>query len=425
MAKTVVKAQFGIILVLAAIYFLQAATPLRLHPDTVVLLSVAETAAHGGGYLYHGQPTVFPPGYPTLLAFLIRVNLARVWVIVSLNVMFVMTGLLLFRYLFREMGFSESFVLGVCMLSLLSFVFVKYSAIPLTDLFFFCASMCGLTLMKRMMASEFSWRRLIGTVALVIASVCIRRIGVALIPALLYAVVFQSEVQLHMARLSFRRKAAIILVAASVATSFGAIAIAWGVRTASTLLDLSAILKGHVLLDAVMGIMSFRLKELGEIGVNLPYPALPQIVQGCIPIIGALVFLSIIAGIAWRKEFGIVETYFVSYMAIVLVWPFYDPRFWLPVIPFLIAYSGLALKRLVQGKIAMYIVEGYVMIFVLMGTLTLASNTRLSFSGSRFGDFYTEGRYHSTYCAVWHCKDLDAAKVDLDAMHLLRYYKQN
>jgi len=276
-----------------------------------------------------------------------------------------------------------------------------------------------------MMASKFSWRRLIGSVALVIASVCIRRIGVALIPALLYAVVFQSEVQLYVARLSFRRKAAIILVAASVAASLGAISIAWGVRTASTLLDLSAMLKGHVLLDAALGVMSFRSKELGEIAVNLPYPALPHIVQGCIPIIGALVFLSIIAGIAWRKEFGIVETYFVSYMAIVLVWPFYDPRFWLPVIPFLIAYSGLALKRLVQGKIAMYIVEGYVMIFVLMGTLTLASDTRLSFSGSRSGDFYTEGRYHSTYCAVWHCKDLDAAKVDLDAMHLLRYYKQN
>jgi hypothetical protein len=269
MTNKVVKAQLGVILILVAVYFLQAATPLRLHPDTVVLLSVAETAEHGGGFLYHGQPTVFPPGYPTLLALLIRLNLAHVWVIVSLNVMFVAIGLLAVRSIFRSERFSESAVLAVCILSLLSFVFIKYSAIPLTDMLFFCISLCGLALMKRSVASQFSWNRLIGSVTLVIAAVCIRRIGVALIPALLYTLVFQSGMRDYVMRLSFRMKATNILAADSVG-----VAIIWAVRTTSTLQDFTLVLKGNTVVDSVPGILMFRLKELGEIAVNLPYFAL-------------------------------------------------------------------------------------------------------------------------------------------------------
>jgi hypothetical protein len=413
----VVKAQLGVILILVVIYFLQVVTPLRLHPDTVILLSVAETAERGGGYLYHGQPTVFPPGYPALVAFLIRVSLAHVWVIVSINVVFVVIGLLAVRYILVSTGDSESSVLGVCILSLLSFVFIKYSAIPLTDTLFFGVSMCCLALMKKSVSSPPDWRRLIAIVVLVIASVCIRRIGVALIPALLYTVIFPSSRELYL-RLSVGIKAAILLVGAS----FGAVII-WVVRTTSTVQDFSSIVKAHTVMDSALGILMFRLKELGEIAVNVPYVALPWMVQESIPVIGILAFALVLAGVAWRKERGLIETYFISYVAFILVWPFYDPRFWLPVIPFLIAYAGVALKRLVHAEVARQILAVYVMMFVTMGLVTLASNTVVSFSFSGFADTYGAGQYHSTYCAVWHCNESDSTVVDLDALHLLRYYK--
>src|ERR1035437_1351297 len=213
-------------------------------------------------------------------------------------------------------------------------------------------------------------------------------------------------------------KAAIVLVAASVGA-----AIVWAVRTTSTLLDFSVVLKGHTVIDSVVGILGFRLKELGEITVNLPFAALPRMVQDILPVIGILALSLVFAGVAWRKQFGVVETYFSSYVAVILVWPFYDPRFWLPVIPFLIAYSGVALRRLIQSKIVLYVFEGYVVIFAVMGLGTLAADTTVSLSGPGFADAYTNGRYHSTYCAVWHCKEVDLAKVDLDALHLLHYYK--
>lgn len=82
-----------VLLVLVAAYFLQVVTPLRLHFDSIVLLSSAETASRGGGFLFHGQPTVFPPGYPALVAALMRLHIAYVWVLISINIVFVLLGL--------------------------------------------------------------------------------------------------------------------------------------------------------------------------------------------------------------------------------------------------------------------------------------------------------------------------------------------
>lgn len=382
------------------------------------MLSVAETVEHGGGFLFHGQPTVFPPGYPALVAILIKLNLAHVWVLVSVNVIFLAIGLLALRHILKSYFFSEHSALGVCILSLLSFVFIKYSAFPLTDLLFFCVSMCCLAVMKNTALSPFSLRRAIVSAVLVITSICIRRIGIALIPALLYMVIFQSGLRLYVMRLSLRMKAASMLVASSVA-----VAIVWAVRTTSTLRDFHRALNGHTVIDAAIGILAIRLKELGEIAINLPFDALPRVVQDIVPFIGFLAFALAFGGVASRrKQFGVTEAYFVSYAAVILVWPFYDPRFWLPVIPLLIAYSGLSLRRLMRREIVAYICEGYMLMFVVLGLVTLASTTVMSFSGPRFTDGYP--LYHPTYCAAWHCKEgFDATKVDPDALHLLRSYK--
>jgi hypothetical protein len=41
---------------------------------------MAESAAHGGGFLDDGEKSVFPPGHPAMLAFLLRLGLAHPWV---------------------------------------------------------------------------------------------------------------------------------------------------------------------------------------------------------------------------------------------------------------------------------------------------------------------------------------------------------
>ena len=417
---SLVRIQLGVILMLVAIYFLQAATPLRLHPDTLVFLVVAETAEHGGGFLYHGQPTVFPPGYPALLALLIRLHMAHVWVIVSLSVLSLVTGLFAVRYLIRAEGFGEDVALGVCTLPLLSFVFVKYSAIPLSDPLFFGLSMCCLAAMKRPRSSGFRLGRTIAAAVLLIASVCVRRVGVALIPAAVYLLLVEYDVRAHVMRLSPRMKGAAVLIAAAASALVGCV-----VYRTSTLRDFTGALKDGALSDMAVRIVTQRFKELGQIALNVPAAALPQNGQNILLIVGVLVFALVCGGVrSRRKEFGVVEAYFIAYVAIIFVWPFADPRFWLPVIPLLIAYSGLSLRRLAQGEMARAFLQGYVVLFAIMGLVVLAGTTALSFSGPGFPDAYAYKEFRPTYCAAWHCQGgFDATKVDQDGLYLLRRYK--
>src|SRR5579862_4317463 len=84
-------------------YLFQMVTPLRLDADTVVLLSVADSVAHGGGFLIHGRPTVFPPGYPAFVALLQRLGFAHNWVFVGFNVLSLFVGLWAVSHVLRRM----------------------------------------------------------------------------------------------------------------------------------------------------------------------------------------------------------------------------------------------------------------------------------------------------------------------------------
>ena len=67
----------ALLLVLAFCFVLQVVSPLRLNTDAIVLLSMGESGAHGGGFLDDGLKTAFPPGYPALLALLLSLGLAH------------------------------------------------------------------------------------------------------------------------------------------------------------------------------------------------------------------------------------------------------------------------------------------------------------------------------------------------------------
>jgi len=139
----------GVLLLLAICFGLQVFSPLRLNTDAVVLLSMAQSAAHGGGFLDSGQKTVFPPGYPAALAVLMRASLVHSWVIISLNLVLLAGGLVAaYRLLLRDFCENRTVVMTFCSLFLLSFVVIKHSAIALTDVPFVCFAMWCLDAMS-------------------------------------------------------------------------------------------------------------------------------------------------------------------------------------------------------------------------------------------------------------------------------------
>jgi hypothetical protein len=106
--------------------------------------------------------------------------------------------------------------------------------------------------------------------------------------------------------------------------------------------------------------------------------------------------------------------FFISYSGLMMVWPFYETRFWLPVLPFLVAYTGLSMRYLVRKGISAHLFEAWVLGFLIMGLRTLAFGTVVTFSGASIGD-----------CAAGYCQrgfDSNQA-VDPDALRVLQAFR--
>ncbi len=118
-------------------YLLQARSPLRLNTDSVVLLSIGASVADGHGFLYRGEATHFPPGYPAMVALLDRLGLASSWSFILLNCAFLGVSLVA-CYLFcrNPLGLAPSASAGACCMVMLSFVLVKHVTIPVSDVAF-------------------------------------------------------------------------------------------------------------------------------------------------------------------------------------------------------------------------------------------------------------------------------------------------
>ena len=135
---------------------------------------------------------------------------------------------------------------------------------------------------------------------------------------------------------------------------------------------------------------------------------------------GFILFALVFIGLATRrKRIGTTEVYLVSYIGILFMWPYADARFWLPVIPLLIAYSILAIERL---RIPRIVITAYCIIFAALGFAAIVYSTRISFAGSAFPDQYSGGSLKSTYCVAFQtCRDSgDLSPLNAEAMQMIR-----
>lgn len=403
-------------------FLLQIFTPLRVNTDAVTLLSMADSAAHGGGFLEDGGRTVFPPGYPALLAVLLRLGWAHSWVIVGLNMLFLALGLLAAFYLLNEEFFADrAAVVMICCLFLLSNVVVKHFTMPLTEGPFFFFAMNCLFLMRKALDLTSNRRFVVLFCAAFLsaaAAIAIRRIGVALVPPLAFTLLRSRQLTSFWRALSSRSKAAVLAVHVVVVAAFVA-TLAFTSYWRTFINDA----KYRYQIIPLSYLPSYRLKEFGELFVNFPLYRMPASLQALVPLMGFPLLLLLVIGLATRRrQVSATDVFLVCYAIILAAWPYYDARFWLPVIPLLIAYARLAVQRL---KIPTAIVTAYCVCFGVLGIGAIAFSTRLSFSGCEFPDRYGSGELASTYRAAFdYCgKRADPAKVDAKLLRLLREYR--
>lgn len=405
----------------ATCYVIQIFTPLRLNTDAIVLLSMADSATLGMGFTDYGQRTVFPPGYPALLALVLASGLKCSSTVVAINLLALTAGLFFTYRIVENVIHNATLSLVVCLLSLLSYVIIKHITLPLTDIVFLGLVMSCLAVMSYLgnaSSGKTFTALVVASWVLMLFAILVRRNGVALVPPFIYALISHPKIRLWPAHAPRNRK-----LAGAVLCLGAILLLALAVAATSTLVDFNSTMTNSGLLPTLFRAFQYRVTELGELFINIPASKAPSIARWLLPWLGVFGFFVVLAGyVQRRKSPSAVDVYFGATLLILFAWPYNDARFWIPVIPLLIAYATLALRPAAKWKLAKVLVGSYLTVFVLTGVAALAYSTRITFAGSRFPDLYGDGTLRSAYCAaLYQCQEGAADhNVDAKTMRLLR-----
>lgn len=414
------KAAFGIV---ALAYFVQCATPLRLINDGIDYLMQASSALDGHGFLLHGTRSMRPPGYPALIFVLARLGLGTSWAFVALNCL--MLGIACYASYFvlrRSFQFSREQASVICLLTLFSYLMVRNVGYPLSDISYFGLSVpCLLMLLRaESEASAFRWRLLLPALPLIFLCIEVRTIGIVLLPAFAWAAIGGMPGVRRMYPAVRRYRWMLGVSGIVVLVALGVVLF----RSRYMQFNLPIFLHRGIVRTITANI-GYHTAEWGEMTLNAPLSKLPQVLMLPARIVGAIALVLCVLGMWTRRErIDSVLLYVIGGGCIVLAYPWFDTRLWLPFVPFLLGYLLVGVQRILPRHVLRPALLAYCAYFCLLGTLALGFSTRLTFSGSRFPDIYGDGNLRATYkMAFLGEKPVSDASIDADALYLLRRFE--
>ena len=144
--------------------------------------------------------------------------------------------------------------------------------------------------------------------------------------------------------------------------------------------------------------LGFRLREMGEIALNFPENKVafmsPAFYLAGLAAWGLVALGSI--RLVKRGSLPLVA-YLFFYLGLMMLWPYYDTRFWIPLLPvFALAVWGWLADSL-KEKTVRFCVLIVLGCHILLGIVALAFSTRISLAGDRVSEFFGEATTKITY----------------------------
>ena len=397
-------------------YALQTATPLRLNGDVATYLTVAGQVLDGRGFVDAAGPTLYPPGYPALIALVSALGLDVSFALVGVNVVGLAVAVAAAVRVYRDgFGLSARASLAAAALVPASYVVVKHATLVIADVLFLAVATVAVAAMTQAArGGPRAGRALVGAAFAVGVAFALRTTAVALAPALAVAALVLAETSPVVRRRLAALRTRPLAVGAAVT---GVLALAaWAffhTRYGQDAIGVYARWGGAVLLNNVR----FKLTEGGEIAFNAPSArwaglGLPE---SALLVAGAIAALVVGAGL-WtvrgRREAWPAVAYVVAFAAMLLLWPGFDARFWLGVWPVALGAGAVA----VQGapRPVRRVAQAAAAVFVTLGVLALGYSTQISLAGNDFPDRYAGGTLAPAYRAAW----ADEAPPDTSAVSL-------
>jgi hypothetical protein len=426
----------GCLSLLAVGYLLQVFSPLRINTDSYRLLSMAVSAYHGEGYFVDGHADHFPLAYPFLVKVLLQTRLASSMALVILNLLCLLVGLWVLHAWSKTQNGSVRTMLPLAFV-LSSWVMVKHVTLPLTDLLYFGVSLLSLFFVWLFWRQDghrkwwsFSTATLLGYFALQCRSV-----GLTIFPVLAVTALLHRDIAPFAARILAKRRYAPVIVCAFVALFFLVVLVVretgWYesqfMRRGSYFRSLLTSVQRESIVAFFLQNIRYRVLEFGEVFSNVPSSKAAQL----LPIqylVGLMAWCVVLNG-AWllfrTRRLLFLPLYFLSYVAVMLMWPSYDARFWLPLLPVLAVMLLTGADGLVSRWPAVrFASQSYLVGFLVLGIVAILFSTRISLSGKEFSDLYGDGTARMTYrFAFRNGKDVDMSQVSEGQVRLLRIFE--
>ncbi len=401
---------------LAAIYLLNCMSHLRLHTDMLRYFAIKDCVELGCPPDSVAAKDYLPWGYTGLLLVLSKIGILKSAVLVFINCLYLFGGLYFVRKLcgFRVSSFIPA------LLVLLNWTVIKFVTHPLSEMQYLFFSMASLyyfhcyTERKRVVY-------LLAAFAAAALAFVTRSVGLALAAALAAGLVWAYRLQLMEL---IRRNRLLFAVV---------IAIFAGVVIFSKQLGLNhytGVFGKQFREGLTFGkMLKWHFTEWAELCLNMPGIKL-EAYFGAGPV-GILFF---VAGIFFFSGFVyllffrkndipvIAKLYLFCYSVLMFDWPFYDPRFWVPVVPLIavvfctISFRGPGWRKVLAG--------GWLTVYVLPGTLWVLYFTYTSVSAQTMAKTQASGAFRNEYETIWYGKPLSdtARHIDSAALEVIRRY---
>jgi len=433
-ALNVREARFRTILtcavaVLAVVYAIQLVRPLHLEWDSVCYLQIAERAARGQGFSCPGCDhshcfILHPPGYPAVLAGLMRAGIASGTSFVLLNLVCLLIALVASNELWRrEFDLDVTTRLLLAVVFLLSWPIFRLANNPLSEFVFLALATTSIVVARTLGRSpSVPWRTggIVIALLLAFAAFKVRTVGIALVPAIAWATL-SMPAQLTWARRQLRARPAL----------FAAVGVAL-LAIAALVLSRSQYVTGDLKTQFGKGAMAtlvqtwgYRLTEFGEIALNVPAAKTPNALRPLVSVIG-VGFALLVGWLLWRRRrsIGAGEVFLLGVAGIMAIWPYEDARFWIPVFPVILGLFAWGAGKLLPARARPLLPAVIVVVFVSAGVAGEIYNTKISLSPEQFPSRFSDDYLGPVYREAWGRKlPTDTVPADSTALRFLREFE--
>jgi hypothetical protein len=404
-------ASIGLIL----LYLVNCLTPLRLHVDTIRyfgLKDCLESECPPG----RAENDYLPFGYTAFLFILSKFGILKSFTIVLMNCIYLFASLYMLKKIFKDS--LNAWVLFFFVL--LNWCVIKHVVAPLSEIQFTFFSIASLYAF-RVYSLERKWWQLVLSIALCILCILTRTAGIALFMALMFSLVWLYWKQLK----DFIRTHKLLVgigIASLVAVVFFADELGLTYYTSFVTSGAQQDLGTFIITN-----LKYHFEEVGQLVLNIPSNKVynyisPGIGQSIFILVGVAALLLCGYLIFIRKNTipFVVKAYLAFYCVLIFNWPFYDPRFFVPVVPVLIAALLQVPFRWKQPLKILGIL--YLAFYAVMGIIGAGYNTYTSLDKKKMARTHANGVYRNEYETVMFGKPLSdtAQRIDPIILDILK-----